>query len=280
MVTATLPAAANKGDRLDVSVSSVGDARSLMGGTLIMTPLLGPDQRTYALAQGQLVVGGYRFDAGLNSQQRNFPASGVLTSGASVETPVHADLVGSDNELVCVLKDADFTTAERVADAINADVGSSLAQVRGADSVRISTASPGGDIYRLISRIENVAIIPDARARVVVNERSGTVVAGGAVSISSVVISQGDVRVSVSTDNQASQPSTYGGNAAGARSLLVTNTKLAVTSENDAVVSFPNTTVADLVEGLNRAHVDTRGLISILQAMKAAGALHADIVVQ
>ena len=117
-------------------------------------------------------------------------------------------------------------------------------------------------------------------ARVVVNERSGTVVAGGAVSISSVVISQGDVRVSVSTDNQASQPSTYGGNAAGARSLLVTNTKLAVTSENDAVVSFPNTTVADLVEGLNRAHVDTRGLISILQAMKAAGALHADIVVQ
>ena len=149
-----------------------------------------------------------------------------------------------------------------------------------ADSVRISTASPGGDIYRLISRIENVAIIPDARARVVVNERSGTVVAGGAVSISSVVISQGDVRVSVSTDNQASQPSTYGGNAAGARSLLVTNTKLAVTSENDAVVSFPNTTVADLVEGLNRAHVDTRGLISILQAMKAAGALHADIVVQ
>jgi flagellar P-ring protein precursor FlgI len=284
VVTATLPPSANVGDRIDANVSSIGDARSLVGGTLLMTPLLGPDQSPYALAQGTLVVGGYRFDANLNREQQNYPAAGVLPAGATVETAVSADLVGRDNSLTFVLKDADVTTAERIAGGINAALGQDAASVRDAGAVVISLRGSAGDLYGLIERIENVTVNPDEPARVVINERSGTVVAGGNVRISSVVISKGDIRVSVSVDNQASQPSYigggWGGGGHGGRGLIVTNTKLDVATQNDAVVSFPDTAVADLVEGLTRVHVDTRGVISVLQAIKAAGALHADLIVQ
>lgn len=277
MVTATLPPSAHVGDRIDVTVSSIGDARSLAGGTLLMTPLLGPDQQSYALAQGALVVGGYRFDSELSSQQKNYPSSAVLPGGATVETAVTSNLLGPGDELTFILKEPDVTTSTRIAQGINAALGRGAAGVRGPDAVSIRTG--GEDVYLLIGRIENVTVSPDNLARVVINERSGTVVAGGAVRISSVVISQGDIKVSVSVDNEASQP--YGGFTPGARSLIVTNTRLEVApTKESAVISFPNTTVADLVEGLHLARVDTRGMISILQAIKAAGALHAEIIVQ
>jgi len=279
IVTATLPPSVHPGDRIDVTVSSIGDARSLAGGTLLMTPLRGPDQRDYALAQGALVVGGYRFDSELSLQQKNYPSSAILPAGATVETTVTSNLVGPDGDLTFILKDPDVTTSTRIASGINAALGRGAASVRGPDAVSIRTG--GEDVYRLIASIENVTVTPDNLARIVVNERSGTVVAGGGVRISSVVVSQGDIKVSVSVDNEASQPSTYGGFVPGARSLVVTNTKLDVaTPREDAAVSFPSTTVADLIEGLRMAHVDTRGMISILQAIKAAGALHADIIVQ
>lgn len=279
MVTATLPASANVGDRIDVTVTSIGDARSLAGGMLLMTPLLGPDQKSYALAQGSLVVGGYNFKDNANLRQKNYPTTGLVDGGATVEEPVDAKLLGADGRLTFILKDPDFTTAQRIADALNMAQGSNVASVESAEAVRIDAS--GGDIYRLISRIENVSVGPDQAARVVINERSGTVVAGGAVQISSVVIAQGDIKVSVSVDNQASQPYVYGGYAPNARSLIVTNSKLEVSdASNDAVVRFPNTTVADLVSGLARAKVGTRDMIAILQAIKTAGALHADIIVQ
>lgn len=277
MVTTTVPRTAKAGDRIDVAVSSVGDARSLLGGTLLMTPLQGPDRRTYAVAQGAVVVGGYRFEADQNVEQRNHPTSGLVPDGATVE----ADQVrGADagGELVFVLKDADASTAGRVADALNSALGAGRARVEDEKSVRIRA---DGDLYRLIARAEAVTVDPDAAARVVVNERSGTVVAGGGVQISSVVISQGDLRVSVTVDNSASQPTLLGGYAPDVRSLVISNTRLAVTeSQRDAVVRFPNTTVSDLVEGLGRLNVRTREMIAILHAMRAAGALHADIVVQ
>jgi flagellar P-ring protein precursor FlgI len=281
IVTATLPPASNVGDRIDVIVTSTGDARSLAGGVLLMTELRGPDQRTYALAQGPLVVGGYRFDANQNLQQKNYPTSGLITGGATVETGVSSQLLDSAGRLTFILKDPDFTTAERVADGINASLGFGAASVRGADAVVIDPAVANGDVYRLIARIEKVSVDPDALARVVINERTGTIVAGGGVRISSVVISQGDIRVSVTTENVGSQPGVYGDAGPGVRSLVVTNTKLEVLPQrDDAVVQFPNTTVGDLVEGLHRVHVDTRGMIAVLQALKAAGALHADIIVQ
>jgi flagellar P-ring protein precursor FlgI len=282
MVMATVPPAAKAGDRIDVSVSSVGDARSLSGGNLLVTPLLGPDRRAYAVAQGALVVGGYRFDADQNVEQKNYPTSALVPGGGIVEIEPAVGEAPSGQPLLFVLDDADAVTATRVADALNQELGSGTASVQDAKSVLIKTDSPGGNTINLIARAASVRVDPDVSARVVVNERSGTVVAGGGVQISSVVISQGDVRVSVSVDNSVSQPSLLGSFAPdGVRSLVVSNTRLSVTeSPRDSVVRFPNTTVADLVQGLARMNVRTREMISILQAMRAAGALHADILVQ
>lgn len=280
MVMATLPPAASVGDRIDVTVSSVGDARSLLGGTLLMTPLLAADQHPYAMAQGPLVVGGYRFDADFNREQRNHPTAGIVPQGATIEAAVGANLVDQRGDLSFVLNDPDVTTAQRIAEAINGSVGQNVASVQDAHAVLIHNIGGQPDFYRWVAMIENLAVEPDGLARVVVNERSGTIVAGGGVQISSVVVSQGDIRVSVSVDNQGLQPSLYGGYGADVRSLIVSNTKLDVTRRRDAVVRLPNTTVADLIEGLERVHVDTRGMIAVLQAMKAAGALHAEIVVQ
>jgi flagellar P-ring protein FlgI len=280
MIVATLPPSANIGDRIDVTVTSIGDARSLAGGTLLMTPLIGPDQKTYALAQGSLVVGGFRFDADFNVRQKNYPTSGTLPGGATVELGVSADVKGADGVLTFLLKNPDFSTAQNVADRINQQIARGLATVESAEAIRIGAAAPTGDIHRLIARIENVMVEPDQVARIVVNERSGTVVAGVGVTLSSVVIAQGDIKVAVSVDREGMQPFLFGSSARDARGLVVTNTKLEVNEERDAVVMLPNTTVADLVQALSRARVTTRDMIAILQAMKAAGALHADILVQ
>lgn len=281
MVTANIPPTAKEGDRIDVSVSSIGDARSLLGGALLMTPLAGADRRTYAMAQGPVVVGGYRFDADRNVEQKNHPTSGLIPGGATVEADGASGAGRPGEPLVFVLKDADVTTAGRIADALNRTLGTGAARVQDAKSVLVSADAGRGDVFRLMSRVEAVTVDPDVGARVVVNERSGTVVAGGGVQISSVVISQGDVKVSVTVDNTAAQPSLYGGYAPDVRSLIVSNTRLEVTEPGrDAVARFPNTSVADLVEGLARLNVRTREMIAILQALRAAGALHAEIVVQ
>jgi flagellar P-ring protein precursor FlgI len=278
MVTATLPPSANIGDRIDVTVTSIGDARSLVGGILLMTPLLGPDQKPYALAQGALVVGGYNFEDNVNLRQKNYPTTGIVAGGATVEDQVAANLTAADGHLTFILKDPDFTTAQRIADALNARLGADAATVESAEAVRI--ASSGGNANELISSIENILVAPDEVSRVVINERSGTVVAGGGVRIASVVIAQGDIKVSVTTDDNAPY-GFVGGRGRDGRGLVVTNSHLEVSdASNDAAVKFPNTTVADLVRGLTQARVGTRNIIAILQAIKAAGALHAEIIVQ
>lgn len=282
MVTAVLPPSAHVGDRIDITVSSIGDARSLVGGTLLLTPMLAADQKVYALAQGQMVVGGYRFDSEANRQQKNYPTSGVLPGGGTVETAVSAGVI-KDGKLVLVLKDADATTAERIKDTIQLNAVAAGVRVIDADTVEIAAGAGRDDPYALIARIENLEVTPDALARVVINERSGTVVAGGGVQISSVVIAQGDLKVTVSIDPQAPvllTPSSWGQNRLQGATLTPA-TRLDVASlKDDAVVRLPSSTVADLVEALTRAHVDTRGVIAVLQAVKAAGALHADIIVQ
>lgn len=280
IVTATLPASANSGDRIDAVVSSIGDARSLAGGTLLMTPMLGPDQRPYALAQGSLTVGGYDFEANLNRQQRNYPTSAVLPRGATIETPVDAQVL-KDGYISFLLDEPSFTAAQNVADAINAQIGFGLARVRNADEVLIRFDQPPAQLSRFLARIENLQIVPATSTRIVINERTGTIVAGGDVRISSVVISQGDIEVKIRTENTASQPSFIGGFASDVSSLIVSNTELSVTQgANDAVLSVPDTNVSSLFQALSKAKVDTRRTISILQAIKAAGALHAEILVQ
>ncbi len=281
IVTATLPPSANPGDRMDAIVSSIGDARSLAGGTLLMTPLLGPDQKAYALAQGSLTVGGYAFEAELERQQRNFPTTAVLPAGAMIEYPVEASILKDNGEISFLLSEASFTTAERIAQAINRSQGVRIASVKNADEVVIQYPGSLASLSRFVASLEAIRIIPDRNPRIVINERTGTIVAGSDVRISSVVISQGDIKVTVTSDNEASQPSFISGFATDVSSLIVTNVDLMVEEgENDTVASFPDTDVGSLVQGLAQARVDTRRIISILQAMKAAGALHAEIVIQ
>lgn len=281
VVTATLPASANVGDRIDVTVSSVGDARSIAGGTLLMTALSGPNQRVYALAQGPLVVGGYQFDAQLNLAQRNHPTTGRIVLGASVEQAVDAKLLDTGGGISFLLAEPDFGTARNIAEAINRRFGPGVANVENADRVRIAAPTEPRTLAEFVSAVQDLRVEPSRQYRVVVNERTGTVVAGGDVTISPVVISQGDLRVTVATRNEGSQPAFFSGLAGDVSSLVISNTKLDVEEgRNDATVRFGSTTIGDLVQGLASLRVDTRRIISILQALKSAGALHAEIVVQ
>lgn len=281
IVTATLPASANVGDRIDATISSIGDARSLAGGTLLMTPLLGPDQNPYALAQGSLTVGGYDFESNANRQQRNYPTTAVLQGGAMIENAVNANIVDNEGYISFLLSNPSFTNANRIANAINERMGSGIADVENADEVMISFSSSTSSLAQFVSQLESITILPDQSPRIVINERTGTVVAGTDVQISSVVISQGDIKVTIKSENLASQPSFISGFANDVQSLIITNTTLDVEQgSNDTVMTFPNTSVGSLVQGLANAQVDTRRIISILQAIKTAGALHAEIIVQ
>lgn len=279
MVTAVLPAGAGPGDRIDVTVTSIGDARSLAGGVLLMTPLLGADQQAYALSQGAVAVGGYQFTSNQNAEQRNFPTTGVITDGASVEID-GARAVSPSGELVFMLREANVTTAVRIADAVNGAGQPIAARVADANRVRIDI-SRIGDPFRAMALIEALAVTPGPSGRVVVNERSGTVVAGAQVRLDSVTISKGDIRVSVRERNDAVPPLVYGGFNENVTGLVVSNTSVEIDEgARDAVVSFPSTTIGDLMAGLDRVGVDTRGKIAILQSLKAAGALHADLIIQ
>lgn len=281
MVIATLPPSASVGDRIDATVSSIGDARSLAGGTLLMTPLMGPDQRPYALAQGSLIAGGHSFESELNQQQRNYPTTATLQGGATVETPVGTQIVRADGSIAFLLSDPGFGTAQRVADTINQRLGGGIAVARSAEEVAVRYNGGADELTGYLARIEELTVRPDSAARVVINERTGTIVAGSGVQISSVAISQGDIRITVRATNTVAQDGYSNSFASDVRSLVVTNTRLDVDDGgHDTVVRFPNTTVSDLVQGLARSHVSTRRMISILQAIRAAGALHADIVVQ
>jgi len=281
MVTASLSVLAREGDTLDVTVTSSGDARSLVGGALLMTPLRAANGRTYALAQGSLAVGGYRYDANGNVVQKNHPTVGSVPGGATVEVGMPRT-PGETRQVTFVLGNPDYTTAMRVADAINQTLGAGVAEPRDASGIEIRI--PEDDRARpvaFLARIENIWVEPDRRAKVVINERTGTVVAGGDVRIQRVAVSHGDLRVSIAAETSVSQPVLIGSSASGARTALVTNSQMDVTeSGGGAGFVASGNTVADLVQALARLRTNTRDIISILRAVKAAGALHAELVVQ
>lgn len=287
MVTALLPASANIGDHIDVTVSSVGDARSLAGGTLLMATLMGPDQQTYALAQGPLVVGGYQFDAQQNMAQRNYPTTGRVVQGATIEQSVNARIVNERGEVAFILAQPDFATAQQISDAVERQFGASAARVENADKIVMLAPKEPGGLANFIASVEAIEVRSQSQYRVVVNERTGTVVAGGDVMISPVVISQGDIRVTIETDNNGSEPSYLSGRdfTSGHRGdisrLVASDTKLTVEEgKDDATIRLGATTIGDLVQGLASLHVGTRRIISILQALKTEGALHAEVVVE
>jgi len=282
MVTASLPPFARKGEELDVTVTSMGDARSLLGGTLLLAPLKGADGRVYALAQGAISVGGYRYDMNGNVVQKNHPTVGVVPSGGTVELPVSAEVLDRESRLTFVLARPDYTTADRIAGAINQRLGAGAARARTAADVEIRpAAAQREDLVGFVTALENLSVEPDRRARVVINERTGIVVSGGDVRLSKVSISHGDLKVSIVTDNTVSQPIVIGRAGAGVRTELVANSRVEVQeSERGEFVAPRYGTVSDLVQALARVKTSTRDVISILQAIKAAGALHADLVIQ
>ncbi len=283
MVTASMPPFAREGDGLDINVASVGDARSLVGGTLLMTPMKAANGRVYALAQGALTVGGYRYDANGNMVQKNHPTVGSVPGGATVEVGLvnAAGAAPVPSTITFVLASADYTTANRVAGAINEQLGAAVAEPIDASgvSIRVPDADRAHPVA-FIARLENVGVEPDRRARVVINERTGTLVSGGDVRISKVAISHGDLRVTIAAENQVSQPLVLGRAGPGVRTETVTNSRLDVDEAGGGGYLMSSNTVADLVQSLARMKTNTRDVISILRAIKAAGALHAELIVQ
>jgi len=281
VVNAALPTFAREGDTLDVTVNSAGDARSLLGGSLLLTPLKAPNGRIYALAQGPLSVGGYRYDANGNVVQKNHPTVGSVPGGAVVEVATGSEVAAAGQNLTFVLAEPDYTTASRVANAINIQVGQGLARARDASGIDIEVpADQRAQLVGFVARLEGVSVQPDRRAKVVINERTGTVVAGGDVNISRVAISHGDLRISIVAQHSVAQPVVIGSAGAGVRTAAVTNASVDVDEDNGPGYLASGTTVATLVQSLARLKTSTRDVISILRAVKAAGALHAELVVQ
>jgi flagellar P-ring protein precursor FlgI len=280
MVTANLAPFAAEGNTLDVTVTSIGDARSLTGGTLLLTPLKAPNGKTYALAQGPLSVGGYKYDMNGNVVQKNHPTVGSIPGGATVEVSLKD--TPSGEALTFLLDTADHTTASRIAMAINRAEHGGIALPRNAGAVEIRVpADQQARMTDFIARLENLGVEPDQRARVVVNERTGTVVSGGDVRINKVAISHGDLKVSITTENSVSQPLLVRDTGADVRTAVVSNSTVDVKESNESgIVVAGQTTVTDLIRALARVKLSTRDIISVLRAVKAAGAMHADLVIQ
>jgi flagellar P-ring protein precursor FlgI len=282
MVTTSLPPYAQPGDRLDVNVTSMGDARSLVGGTLLLTHLIGPDQKIYALAQGPVSVGGYSYDLNGNLVQKNHPTAGSIPSGASVERSVPTFMVNEAGAIEYVLHDPSFSNANRIAMSINALPGG--AHARALDAARVTVTLPQelrGNPVAFLTRVEDVRVQIDYPSRVVVNERTGTVVAGGDVQISPVTITHGNLNVDIRTEFLVSQPSFNFRSGPGVRSVVVPDTTIDVEEEESIGVELPNgSTVGELIAALNKVKATSRDVITILQAIKRAGALHAELVIQ
>jgi flagellar P-ring protein precursor FlgI len=281
MITAVLPPFAREGDTLDITITSIGDARSLVGGALMLAPLKGPDGKIYALAQGALAVGGYKYDMNGNVVQKNHPTVAAIPAGATVEVGVRSRIQNERDMVTFVLANADYTTATRVAHAINAKFGQSIARAEDASGIEIRVPEgTQGRLAEFLTTVENVMVEPDRRALVVINERTGTVVAGGDVRIAKVAVSHGDLRVEIVTDNTIAQPYLFS-SPGSASNLRISNSRVDVQERGGAgFVAADNNTVADLVQNLARLKTNTRDIISILRAVKAAGAMHADLIIQ
>jgi flagellar P-ring protein FlgI len=283
IVTADLPGAVREGDRFDVNVAALGDARSLAGGTLLMTPLMANNKVTYAMAQGPLAVGGYKFEQRGTSAQKNFPTAGTIPEGAIAERTLDARLLSGSGALELLLDEPDFTTANRVAAAINTELAFGTASAVDSGRVRVSLGTrDAAATVALMSRIESIYVNPDVAARVVVNERTGTVVSGGDVYLSAVTVTHGDLKVSIKERFAISQPQgLILDDSNGVRTVAVPEATVRVSEDAAQAVSLPTgATIAELVEALRAIKVTSRDVIAILQGIKRAGALHAELVIQ
>jgi flagellar P-ring protein precursor FlgI len=275
MVTARLPAFARPGTRIDVNVSSMGNARSLAGGVLLVTPLTGADGQVYSLAQGPVQAGGFEVAAFGSSVQKNQPTSGRVPSGATIERAVMPNI---DRETLTLgLKRPDFTTANNLAEAINKALGDESAKAIDPAAVEIKVpAAYKGKAVSLLTKLEALEVQADERARVVVSERTGTVVAGERVRIHPVAVAHGGISISIQAMPVIAQPNAFG----RGKTVQTKQAQIDAREKEKPVIALPATaSIDDLTKALNLLGASPRDLIAILQAMKAAGALDADLEV-
>jgi flagellar P-ring protein precursor FlgI len=272
MVTAQLLPFARPGSQIDVTVSSLGDSKSLQGGTLLLTPLRGMDGAVYAVAQGPISVGGFSAGGGGARVQKNHPTVGLIPGGAMVERNVGGSLAHRE-QITISLHRPDFTTAQRVARGINSTTGSPIAQPvdSGTIAVEVPSSWPGG-VVDFVARLESVDVTPDAVAKIILDERTGTIVMGEKVRISTVAISHGNLSIQVREQPFVSQPQPL----SGGQTVVVPDTQITVEEEQRRLfVIEGGATIGELARALNAIGVTPRDLIAIFQAIKAAGALHA-----
>lgn len=278
LITAELPAFAKPGQRLDVTVSAIGKAKSLRGGTLVLSPLLGADGQVYAMAQGNIVVGGLGVDAADGSKVSvNVPSAGRIDSGATVERSVETGFAASDT-LVFTLADFDLTNARLLTEAINRSLGAGAARTLDGSSISIDAPRDPDARIALMSRIENIEIVPaQAPARVVVNSRTGTVVINGAVRVSPAAISHGKLTVRIDENPRISQPAPF----SRGQTAVEESSDISIEEErNPMFLMGRGASLSDIVKSINRLGVSPGDLVSVLSALKQAGSLKADLVIQ
>ena len=277
MVTANLPPFATQGTRIDVNVSALGDADSLQGGTLLVTPLVGADGEVYSIAQGSVAIGGFSVQADAASVVRGVPTAGRIANGGLVERELDFKLA-SLTSLRLALRNPDLTTARRVALSINELIGMPTAEPLDPGTVRLDLPmNYDGNIVDLLTDIEQLIVEPDLAARIVIDENSGIIVMGQDVKVSMVAVAQGNLTVTIAETPQVSQPLPFADNG---QTVVVPRSEVGVDEEGTKLAIVPETiTLKQLVDGLNALGIGPRDMISILQAIKAAGALQAEIEV-
>ena len=282
IVTAKLPAFAEPGQLLDVQVASSGDARSLNGGTLMLTPLSGPDGRLYAMAQGAISVGGYQFEGLTASVQKNHPTVGWIPSGATVEQSSPLRVAGDGRSLSILLNEPDFTNASRIVDAVRGAMPQADVHAEHAGKITVVYPSAPANLVTEVALLENLLVQPQRKSRVVVNERTGTIVAGGDVRVGQVSVSHGNLKVEINDEYSVSQPDgVFVRPSRGIASVVVPHTDMRVGEGDAPIVSVrEGATVADLVTSLRAIRLSTRDVIAVLQSIKAAGALDGELVIQ
>ena len=276
MVTANLPAFSTQGTRIDITVSSLGDAKSLQGGMLLVTPLLGADGNVYAVGQGSVAIGGFQAEGEAAKIVRGVPTVGRIANGALIEREIEFNL-NRQSQLRMALRNPDFTTAKRIAAAINDYIGVPTAESLDPGTVGITVPQQyRGNVISLLTEIEQLQVEPDLSAKIVIDERSGIIVMGRDVRVSMVAVAQGNLTVTVSESPQVSQPNAF----ARGRTVVTPRSSVGVSEDGKKLaVVKDGVSLQQLVDGLNGLGIGPRDLIGILQAIKAAGAIQADLEV-
>jgi len=274
MVTAELPPFARPGQSLDITVSSMGDSKSLRGGTLLITPLLGGDGQAYAVAQGGLSVGGFAVSGQGTNTVKNHPTVGKIPNGARIEKAAPQGLTTAQEKVIIMLRTPDFTTVRRMKNVINKNLGKGMAKATDAGTVEVW--NPHADAIELIAQLEQMELRTDRPAIVVVDERTGTIVMGQGVTIETVAVSHGNISINVAESADVSQPFGF----SRGTTTVTPNTNIQVAEDGAQLVVLPRqVTLASLVSALNTVGASPSDLIAVLQAIKAAGALHAELKV-